>query len=916
VRFNLTIFLLFATCLVGPSKAFAVYQCDGQVSDCSCGMTDPYPCCGTNGNCTWWAWRAACCHWKYAMPSPWQHAKYWAGNYATHPDFKVVNNATKNCVACDVNGEYGHVAFVEDVNGGQMKISEMACWGFYGLKVSWKSIPSGFDKFICLKSQMGPYCGDGKCNGGENCKSCQKDCGKCCGNGKCDFGETCSSCTKDCGPCNKPPVGELTRGDCAAIGGWAEDPDVGSPIQVTIRIDGQNLATVLADQDFPGHGKHGFEVPFPDSHKAGQIHTVSVIGHDDKGTADKEISGSGSKVMCRNDRQLRGLWDVVWTDAAGLDFVPVPADGSLAVKIHHAGGLDYPVSGEVRAMAQLGLSSADELALNAWGGFGGGPYSLGMTDGAELQVELTNLAPDGTGYGWPMTGATVTFVVSATDLLKDPVERFLRLSSIRTRSGNWWNSYSWDAAGIIWNHPVADSAQFQTRYGIESQGGWVRAELQAKKPFDGISFKVENELPSGFEGRILVDEEAVMTIQHTQQPGTVALAEQPGEHLVMEMSAPPGDSLAVGNGFIGYHEVRVFRNREEWLPPWRTNHMQAWGLQAVYGEEPSGSNSLVLSSTPDDGWYATGRIEASLEFELPAFDRIRGWLDVELPGQPFFGALSVDGEPLRTLSVTDSGGAFELSAEGQRVSLTLGTHWGLEAHHDARVGLHRLAVHRGDWWTVPSRDCAGLRDGREDPCTIRFDNLRWWGMAGHEAQGHIAVVRTLSEPVRGLRLKLDSTVPGGVERFFVLGDGKPLEHVDLLVPGSSEVEWKGDPVTEVGVAFAVAKPGVYPYRWTVYARQIEALQENGDWVSVCQLPEVQAEEFVEFGEGQLSDLVQDGSAVEVVEKSPGRSRAAGCSAGFSGTGFCGGALITFLLFVFCCVFWYREMNLVETEEES
>lgn len=48
-------------------------------------------------------------------------------------------------------------------------------------------------------------CGDGKCEGGETCSSCEKDCGKCsssgCGDGKCDTNETCTSCQKDCGPC-------------------------------------------------------------------------------------------------------------------------------------------------------------------------------------------------------------------------------------------------------------------------------------------------------------------------------------------------------------------------------------------------------------------------------------------------------------------------------------------------------------------------------------------------------------------------------------------------------------------------------------------------------------------------------------------------------------------------------------------
>lgn len=74
-------------------------------------------------------------------------------------------------------------------------------------------------------------CGDGYCNGNEDCYSCHQDCGYCnyanghscsrdidcwgghcvnglcrssayyCGDGECDEGETCSSCQSDCGKC-------------------------------------------------------------------------------------------------------------------------------------------------------------------------------------------------------------------------------------------------------------------------------------------------------------------------------------------------------------------------------------------------------------------------------------------------------------------------------------------------------------------------------------------------------------------------------------------------------------------------------------------------------------------------------------------------------------------------------------------
>ncbi|MCA9665647.1 MAG: hypothetical protein KC503_08665 [Myxococcales bacterium] len=68
---------------------------------------------------------------------------------------------------------------------------------------------------VCVKDGVCPAgvpgctgnanCGDGKCEGGETCTSCEKDCGKCpntnCGDGKCEGGETCTSCEQDCGKC-------------------------------------------------------------------------------------------------------------------------------------------------------------------------------------------------------------------------------------------------------------------------------------------------------------------------------------------------------------------------------------------------------------------------------------------------------------------------------------------------------------------------------------------------------------------------------------------------------------------------------------------------------------------------------------------------------------------------------------------
>ncbi|MDY0061122.1 MAG: hypothetical protein RBU45_15045 [Myxococcota bacterium] len=51
----------------------------------------------------------------------------------------------------------------------------------------------------------GPGCGDGWCQGAENCATCPADCGACpaeCGDALCVAGENCDTCPEDCGPCS------------------------------------------------------------------------------------------------------------------------------------------------------------------------------------------------------------------------------------------------------------------------------------------------------------------------------------------------------------------------------------------------------------------------------------------------------------------------------------------------------------------------------------------------------------------------------------------------------------------------------------------------------------------------------------------------------------------------------------------
>lgn len=52
--------------------------------------------------------------------------------------------------------------------------------------------------------RLDPWCGNGQCDGTEECGSCVEDCGECpepCGNSECKEGESCETCPADCGDC-------------------------------------------------------------------------------------------------------------------------------------------------------------------------------------------------------------------------------------------------------------------------------------------------------------------------------------------------------------------------------------------------------------------------------------------------------------------------------------------------------------------------------------------------------------------------------------------------------------------------------------------------------------------------------------------------------------------------------------------
>lgn len=63
-----------------------------------------------------------------------------------------------------------------------------------------------------IVDEEGTCCGNGECDNGETCTSCEVDCGACCPNATCDTGETECSCPEDCGMC----TGCCDNGSCVS----------------------------------------------------------------------------------------------------------------------------------------------------------------------------------------------------------------------------------------------------------------------------------------------------------------------------------------------------------------------------------------------------------------------------------------------------------------------------------------------------------------------------------------------------------------------------------------------------------------------------------------------------------------------------------------------------------------------------
>lgn len=127
------------------------------------------------------------------------------------------------------------------------------------------------------------WCGDGTCNNGESCGSCEQDCGACsfCGDGTCNggIGEDCGTCLADC-PCWDPNFARCENRQCVA--GPPPDPCGDGECNGAI---GEDCGTCLQDcpcwdPNFPRCENRQCLAPLPSDPFCGDRNCDGSIGED------------------------------------------------------------------------------------------------------------------------------------------------------------------------------------------------------------------------------------------------------------------------------------------------------------------------------------------------------------------------------------------------------------------------------------------------------------------------------------------------------------------------------------------------------------------------------------------------------------------------------------------------------------
>lgn len=104
------------------AAAEAAPTCGNATHEDDCGKANIYPCCPNGGNCTWWAWESVCRNWHVGLVN-WVNANTWVGHAQTDPSYDVLSYPVVGSIATRKSGKFGHVAWVIEVNGGNVKVT-------------------------------------------------------------------------------------------------------------------------------------------------------------------------------------------------------------------------------------------------------------------------------------------------------------------------------------------------------------------------------------------------------------------------------------------------------------------------------------------------------------------------------------------------------------------------------------------------------------------------------------------------------------------------------------------------------------------------------------------------------------------------------------------------------------------------
>ena len=849
-----TLSLMLAAQVATTPDAFAVGQCGNQKDTCKCGKSNPYPCCDNGSNCTWWAWNEACCNWGIGLPG-WGNANTWASYAKQNSNFVVQGSPVVGSIATSTKGTYGHVAWVIGVGNGTVTVREMNCCGTcaYGM-IQRTHATSYFNSGFIIPKPKGPVCGNGSCEGGENCAGCPQDCGGCCGNGACDHGETCGSCSKDCA-C--PPKGALDVAACSSARGWASDENVpGKALTVHLKVDGKELGTTKAGAAHGAQGNHGFSWATPTSLYDDAPHDVVAIADDGEGKGSAKIGNR--PLRCWAGERADGPWTTE-AKAASSFAVQVRGAGSdadaktpLASRLtgldhRHPTGDPYATSGAVQSCLQPGTAAFDRAYVEV------------QSDISELPL-VAKLRVDGKdAVAVPAASAGQTLTVAKPGLAlclqsaataENVISKGggIALRSLRFQTGSWWHGVEATCHGLRLTLHEQDGAALEAAPAVGLQGangasGAVRLWRPLSEPFDSVRGAAVAQDPRA----------SVRLLTHAEADGGVLLSGQfeasrlvPRTTLALRMARAPdndGAGAQTAGTLLDIKRLRVGRNDNDRIGFFDIERMGSFGLQALTaetaaeqglsgvlgdaasagpdhgagaaggaanggagagadaGSEPGKvvnlkalGRTLILAHR-DSGWWSTGTLRALLRDDGPAFERAR----LRLRGGLTDGALE-----LRALAQQ----ATQAAPDAKVLAIVL------KADANATVELaltgERLALElawSGERWmaqpgAVRLEGVALCRDGwwslpsegavGIDQAKSDDDALR---LHAHNEDGPAAGLRMLQReldvPQQALRFRVRQNLPVASLRLAVLLDGVPAAVLEEAGPSERMIEVQG-----------------------------------------------------------------------------------------------------------------------------